>query len=809
MEYGNFGYVDELTGAGWQAKRTNMEKEIPLRHWHQNDPGVVPNLLNTGAGSPTGITVYETNSQAAALGGALPAAPQGGGLVIHCDAGPSVVRCYVTAPDGAGYKVTKTVNILDGSKKNQWFRPVDPRVAPDGSLFVSDWYDPGVGGHQQGDRNRGRIFRVAPRKHPSPSGRGAGGEGVPYTVPKHNFDTIDGNIEALKSPNSATRHIAWTNLHKEGAKAESALAKMYESKVPHERARALWLLGRIEGKEQYHHGKAIQDDDARMRVVAIRLARQLKRDPMPFAPVMAWSVTKSGLSRLKKGDIDELTQYLASFSSVKREAAIALRLQKGPTATKRWAELAIYHQGSDRWYLEALGIGADGNWQSALDAYLEQHADTLAVLKVQMPDNPELERHFSEGKRDIIWRSRAAKTPVLLSEIIAEKDTTAGDLPRMFRAFDFQKDSDIKTEALVKLAFGNYPEDRRNLITSEALARLKNFDIDKNPKHAAALDKVLDSAKGTPAFVEMVGKFNVSKRYPELLALAQKQPTEQLGVDAIRTLLDKDQMKLIQTGLESTDKVAAANTAQAIAGAQHDKANALLLPIVLDPKLDLELRRQATRTVARTKSGVSELVKLAKEKKISDDVKYAAGGAISTLPWPEVRMQAFGVFPVHTNKANLPLIPITDLVKQRGNSENGKIVFAKQGTCAKCHQVNGEGKNVGPDLSEIGKKFAHEAMYESILYPSASIAHNYETWVIETKKGTSASGVLVSKSDTEIAIKDAEAIVRTFKLADVESATRSPISLMPADLHQLMRTQELVDVVEYLLTLREAKSRGK
>ena len=55
MEGGNFGYVDEVTGAGWQTPRTNMETEIPLRHWHLNDPGVVPNLIQTGAGSPTGI----------------------------------------------------------------------------------------------------------------------------------------------------------------------------------------------------------------------------------------------------------------------------------------------------------------------------------------------------------------------------------------------------------------------------------------------------------------------------------------------------------------------------------------------------------------------------------------------------------------------------------------------------------------------------------------------------------------------------------------------------------------------------------
>ena len=40
-------YTDEMTGAGWRANRTNMEDSIPLRHWHLNDPGVVPNLLQT------------------------------------------------------------------------------------------------------------------------------------------------------------------------------------------------------------------------------------------------------------------------------------------------------------------------------------------------------------------------------------------------------------------------------------------------------------------------------------------------------------------------------------------------------------------------------------------------------------------------------------------------------------------------------------------------------------------------------------------------------------------------------------------
>ncbi|MBI2804713.1 MAG: c-type cytochrome [Planctomycetes bacterium] len=774
MEYGNFGYVDEITGAGWQAKRTNMEKEIPLRHWHLNDPGVVPNLLQTYQGSPTGICVYEGDLlrrflTGAARNGKSTSRDREGAeetQIIHCDAGPSIVRCYPAVPDGAGYKVPKIVNILDGAKKNQWFRPADVCVAPDGSIFVTDWYDPGVGGHQQRDIDRGRVFRVAP-------------PGVKYNVAKYTFDTIEGNIEALKSPNNATRYIAWTNLHKAGAKAEPALLKLYESKIPHERARALWILGRIEGKGRHYFEKASNDLDPNIRVVAIRLGRQVKVDPLSLALL--------GLAR-DMGDKEGANKNWAGL----RERAIALRGQKHKEMGLQWSILATQGFRQDRWYLEALGIGADGNWDSVLDTVLKGG---------QLGE-------FNETYRNIVWRSRGTRTPELLASIITSKATNASELPRFFRAFDFQNDSTLKTAILVKLAFGEYADPaRRNLIVAESVARLKNFDVKNNPKHAAALDGILDRSRGTTAFVEMVGKFNVTKRYPELLTLAQKHPSEQVGVDAIRVLLDRNQIKLIETALTSKEPKTAASTAQAIASAGHDKANSLLLPIIKDTKQDLELRRQATRALARNKMGAAELIKLAKSKQLAKDLEVAAGSALSTSTVKAIRDQAQKLFPQPTTKDKKPLPAISDLVKLKGNVAGGQVIFMKAGKCADCHQVNGIGKSVGPDLSEIGKKLSREAVFESILFPSASISHNFETYVIETKQGTSANGVLVSKTAAEVSIKGADAIVRTFKAADVDTMVRSPISLMPADLHQEMTTQELANLVEYLLTLREAQKK--
>jgi putative membrane-bound dehydrogenase-like protein len=204
MEYGNYGYTDEMTGAGWQANRTNLEPEIPRRHWHLNDPGVVPNLLQTGAGSPTGMVVYE--------GTLLP--EEFRGQMIHSDAGPNVVRAYPVQKDGAGYKAT-IVNLVEGTR-DQWFRPSDVCVAPDGSLMIADWYDPGVGGHQAGDLNRGRVFRLAPPN-------------TPYKQPALDLNSAKGAVAALQNPNLSVRYQAYQKLSSLGAKAEKELVKLYKA----------------------------------------------------------------------------------------------------------------------------------------------------------------------------------------------------------------------------------------------------------------------------------------------------------------------------------------------------------------------------------------------------------------------------------------------------------------------------------------------------------------------------------------------------------------------------------------------------
>jgi putative heme-binding domain-containing protein len=150
-----------------------------------------------------------------------------------------------------------------------------------------------------------------------------------------------------------------------------------------------------------------------------------------------------------------------------------------------------------------------------------------------------------------------------------------------------------------------------------------------------------------------------------------------------------------------------------------------------------------------------------------------------------------------------PLPPLPELIKMPGDAARGKQLFMTAATCNKCHVVNGEGKDVGPNLSEIGSKLAKDACLISILDPSAGISHNFETYLAVTADGKVISGLLVSKTDSEVVLKDANAIVHTLAVSDLDEFAKLPTSLMPADLQKTMSAQDLVDVVEYLLTLKK------
>jgi len=149
-----------------------------------------------------------------------------------------------------------------------------------------------------------------------------------------------------------------------------------------------------------------------------------------------------------------------------------------------------------------------------------------------------------------------------------------------------------------------------------------------------------------------------------------------------------------------------------------------------------------------------------------------------------------------------PVPAVDELAGMNGDVARGEALFRGKATCVNCHLVKGQGKQVGPDLSEIGDKLSAEAMYTSILDPSAGISHNYETYLALLDSGQVVAGVLVTQTDDAVTLRTAEAIDRTIPRDELTDFKKNEKSIMPEGLHQTIETQGLVDIVQYMRTLK-------
>ncbi|MEM9672631.1 MAG: PVC-type heme-binding CxxCH protein [Bacteroidota bacterium] len=731
MEYGNYGYRDEVTQAGWRTPRTNLEETVPAQHWHQNDPGVVPNLLITGAGSPAGMTFYEGNL--------LPETFRN--QIIHTDAGPNVVWAVQSQPTAKGYEAA-TVPLLK-SMGDQWFRPIDVCVAPDGSLLVADWYDPGVGGGVAGDSEKGRIFRIAPPD-------------AQYQISYHAIASTDDAIAALKSPNMATRYEGWMYLHQQGASAEPALLSLWKDENPVFRARALWLLGFINANKYVE--EALADDDPNLRITGIRVARQQNLN-LPELVIK------------KAGD---------PSSEVKRELAIALRYETSPEAGQAWAALARDYEEGDRWMLEALGIGAMDNWENAFAAWHESASE-----------------QYQANQKELIWRARATEALQPLATVISNSSTPVDDIPRYFRAFDFHLGSE-KNEVLMQLLTSE-ESPRRETINRLVLRHLDAEQIQPTPTFMAVVRQTLEQNPGTMDYVTIVDQFGLTDYTPELLSLLSSENRD-VALLAGNVLLKEPFSASAQIRQRVYQDTAEASAiVPLLAQINENAALELLTDFVLSDLLTETHRKGAIQGLANSWGGENYLLDCVKKESFPKSLEPVASSVLFNVYRSSIRQEAAEYLPAPGGREGKPLPPIRDMVSRAGNPQQGEVMF--KNLCTSCHQVNGEGINFGPALSQIGNKLPKEGLYRAIIYPNEGVNYDYEGVTLELTDGSGAMGIVESENNESLVLRQMGGSRNTYAKSDIQSRGILEQSLMP-NLATAMSEEQLVDLVEYLSTLK-------
>ena len=774
MEGGNYGFRGPMNKS-WLEDRGS--------HWHIELPGVAPIVLRLGAGSPCGLLVYE--------GTLLP--PQYRGL-LHADAGKRIVAAYPLTVDGAGYSAT-IQEILNGGT-DTWSRPTDVAAAPDGAVFVSDWYDPGVGGHQMGDPDgsRGRIYRLAPIGN------------KPVAV-KIDVSTPTGLSAALDSPNQSAQYAAHNAIAAQGQSAVPMLQRLWHQNDGFLRARALWMLGGLGTAGTTAVQEALHDRDPRFRVLGLRVAKLNGANMLAIA-----------------------TPLLRDASpQVRREVLLSLRdanpaLMLPPYTSKdqvqpstEWldaiTQLVSQYDGKDRWYLEAIGIAARGR-EDALYARLKSGEKGDAFNRVVWELRPrtalpDLIATLNDGSAPMVDRTSALEAlgamqwPEAARALESFMLSGGSPTPLTDRAFMlyshqlFSMWSDSRTSPampqVMRRAFGAPSTQSEAAAVAEALEDptyvpdllgLAKSDSASAEARAAALDAV--AAKRDASYI------------PDFQSLAQQAPAR-VGVSAIRalTLLGKP-------GLEPW--------AQTLM--MSDAPN--------------EVRAEAVRLLGATPAGLNTILDLAEQGKIPSEFQTLARNLTNyaTPPAPP-RPRTAGQSPVamRVSRETMPTDPAYVAIRTRaakvlplpaarrvptafeleqsyaGHADVGRKIFETEGGCAACHSLGGK-KKLGPDLSAIGAKYGRQAMLDNIVSPSDAIGHEYVPTTLVLKSGDRVSGLISEESGDRIVVQTGPDTSQSVKPSDVASRQEIRTSLMPEGLLNNLTAQQIADLLEFLSTLK-------
>ena len=740
LEGGNYGWF-----GGPENIRNPDGSFDPIHHWRADKPGFVPYTLITGFGSPCGMTFYEGD----AFG------PKFKNQIIHCDAGPREIRRYSPARvSGVGYSADME-NIVTGT--DNYFRPVDPCVAPDGSLYITDWYDGGVGGHAYNDPERGRIYRLVPKD-----------KTLTRTEKPGPYATDADALVALGSPNHATTFLARERLLSSGDKAIPALEKLVAGDDRNLKARALWLLDRIGGQGLTAVRAQLKASDPAFRALAVRILRRHGID----------------------AEQDLLLAVNDPDGEVFKEALLGLgRIESKPATAAIIAAWQRY-DGSDRYLLETLAIASKLRLGEVFASVVEKSDGpvTPRLVSIVRVLKPEDATNFLSAKLTSTDLSAESRTALLT----ALSAVTTADAGKSLAAILAQPAaSEVKLLVLDAL--------RRNL--SGSWNTLKTDETLLKGLTAALADPSL----ATSALTVIAETGLTSLKDPVLALLKSPSTPPAIQVAAIGTAST--------LGLEGSGKVLAGLMSSPSAPVKAAALNGLILQkesqalgeLLVSKDQPTEIKQKIVDGMMQSSDGSVFVLRMLDTKKLDQPLGDRAIAAAIEHPDVNVRLLFEKYIPEAMRPKTLGQgFKPEEILALKGDIVRGEQVFLRSGAaaCVKCHRVKGQGGDIGPDLSQVGRKFERAALLEAIMDPSKGIAPEYYPYVVETDEGKVFAGFLHDETPDRVVLKTIEGQFVSLARDNISEMAKQSKSLMPELVLKSVTAQDAADLLDYMVSLQ-------
>jgi putative heme-binding domain-containing protein len=351
--------------------------------------------------------------------------------------------------------------------------------------------------------------------------------------------------------------------------------------------------------------------------------------------------------------------------------------------------------------------------------------------------------------------------------------------------------------------------------------------------------ELVDSDAGNAYAWVAVGRFSLAALNPSDAPRKQQLAAEIVGKLKLQSL----QPQLTGLALApTTDSTARTAIAQALVALHPDARASALAAALADPIVPDELRPKIGRAIAER--GEQSLIEALREvlKRVpmrlqTTIAEHLAGDAIGAgallaiiesghasprlLLAPNVSSKLGTLKNVDLDQraaaitAKLPpadaILDALIIERRRAfaraatNVERGQAVFTKH--CAACHQIAGKGATIGPQLDGIGNR-GLDRLLEDTLDPNRNVDVAFRTTTLRLSDGRVLSGLVRREEDQQLVLADAQGKEVSISKSDIEEQQKTPLSLMPANVGEIVPADEFADLVAYLLTQRVAAGRN-
>ena len=627
------------------------------------------------------------------------------------------------------------------ASRDSWFRPVNFTVGPDGALYVVDYYREVI---EHPEWTSSEIYESEILYRGDDRGR------IWRIAPKGGLPFVKADLRAMPAAELA-EELASANIWRRRT-AQRLLVERQDASIASVLRKqggvhALWTLEGLGALEEDDILAALGDPEAGVRLNGVRLAEPRLRSE----------------SRLL-----EAVLGLAADSDAHIRFQVLLTLGEVDSDRARTARDELLFEGiEDKWVQAAALTWPDARPESLYSKALERFTGE--------PTSAQLD--FFRRLAEMAGATR-------------ERPTIASVL----RAIRRDEAAARQAAALAGLREGIEGRGARQAVTDSdrrTVYQLRGSESAEVRQEAIALLEEIGLGGGRDVALKL-GRESLTAARPDV---PPEQRAEAIRILALENPAAEQEVLQRLTGAAQPEPVQAAAVR---AYGRIDSDEVVLDLLSRFRSFTAAARDEAAEAMYRNDARIVALVDAIERGDVQPwMLSFVQKRRLIMHPDPELRARARKLLDASEGDRRAVLDEYRAALELKGDPSRGRLVFER--VCKKCHALNEDGEDVGPDLATVRTRPA-AAILSDILQPNESIAQTYEAYVVETTGGEIYEGVIGPQGPTFVTLRREGGEEDTIERSRIREMRAAQLSAMPNDLEQQVSVEEMADLLAYIQT---------